>query len=71
MSVKKAAPKQAALSDNDDEVHFIKSNKRQATTALASYSKKKFKALGSTPKVRHRRVTQPLSYLISTLRCSL
>ncbi|KAF2557911.1 hypothetical protein F2Q68_00016395 [Brassica cretica] len=63
MSVKKAAPKRAALSDNDDEVHFIKSNKRQATTALASYSKKKFKALGSTPKVSPSSSSDPTTVL--------
>ncbi|KAF3606669.1 hypothetical protein DY000_02048809 [Brassica cretica] len=63
MSAKKAAPKRAALSDNDDEVHFIKSNKRQATTALASYSKKKFKALGSTPKVSPSSSSDPTTVL--------
>ncbi|KAF2577459.1 hypothetical protein F2Q70_00025792 [Brassica cretica] len=50
MLAKKAAPKRAALSENDDEVQFIKSNKRQAMTALASSSTKKSKASGSTPK---------------------
>ena len=51
MSAKKAAPKKAALSDNEDEVQFIRSNKCQAATALASSLKKKSKALGSTPRV--------------------
>ena len=51
MSATKAAPKKAALSENDDEVQFIKNNKRQAATALASSSKKKSRASGSTPKV--------------------
>ncbi|KAF3547438.1 hypothetical protein DY000_02007577 [Brassica cretica] len=51
MSAKKAAPKKTALSENDDEVQFIRSNKRQAATALASSLKKKSKASGSTPRV--------------------
>ncbi|KAH0879854.1 hypothetical protein HID58_067248 [Brassica napus] len=51
MSAKKAAPKKAALSENDDEVQFIKNNKRQAATALASSSTNKSRASGSTPKV--------------------
>ncbi|KAH0858974.1 hypothetical protein HID58_087235, partial [Brassica napus] len=51
MSTKKAAPKKAAPSENDDEVQFIKSNKRQAATSLASSSKKKSRASGSTPRV--------------------
>ncbi|KAF3607606.1 hypothetical protein DY000_02046319 [Brassica cretica] len=44
MSVKKPASKKAALTKNDDEVRFIKSNKRQAATALASSTKKKSRA---------------------------
>ncbi|KAF3513909.1 hypothetical protein F2Q69_00006851 [Brassica cretica] len=51
MSAKKAAPKKTALSENDDEVQFIRSNKRQAATALASSLKNKSKASGSTPRV--------------------
>ncbi|KAF3528271.1 hypothetical protein DY000_02040278 [Brassica cretica] len=51
MSVKKAAPKKATPSENDDEVQFIKSNKRQAATALASSSKRKSRASGSTLRV--------------------
>ncbi|KAH0862591.1 hypothetical protein HID58_079802 [Brassica napus] len=52
MSGKRAAPKRAAPSKNDDEVQFIRSSKCQATTAPApSSSKKKSKASGSTPKV--------------------
>ena len=51
MSAMKAAPKRAALSGNDDEVQFTRSNKRQAATALASSLKKKSKAPGSTPRV--------------------
>ncbi|KAH0893185.1 hypothetical protein HID58_055614, partial [Brassica napus] len=51
MSAKKTAPKKAVLSENDDEVQFIRRNKRQAGTALASSLKKKSKASGSTPRV--------------------
>ncbi|KAF3568972.1 hypothetical protein DY000_02014367 [Brassica cretica] len=50
MSAKKAAPKKAAPGENDDEVLFIKSNKRQTATALAFSSKKKSRASGSTPR---------------------
>ncbi|KAF2602276.1 hypothetical protein F2Q70_00025789 [Brassica cretica] len=45
MSAKKAAPKRAAPSESDDEVQFMKSNKRQATAALASSSMKKSRAI--------------------------
>ncbi|KAF3602744.1 hypothetical protein F2Q69_00036259 [Brassica cretica] len=58
MSAMKAAPKRAALSGNDDEVQFTRSNKRQAATALASSLKKKSKAPGSTPR---RGILQPPS----------
>ena len=51
MSAKKAVPKKPTPSEHDDEVQFIKSNKRQAATALASSSKNKSKVSGSTPKV--------------------
>ncbi|KAF2583135.1 hypothetical protein F2Q68_00004584 [Brassica cretica] len=63
MSAKKAAPKRAALSENDDEVQFIKSYKCQATTALASSSKKKPKASGSTPKVSPSSSSDPATVL--------
>ncbi|KAF3542757.1 hypothetical protein DY000_02007261 [Brassica cretica] len=63
MSAKKAAPKQAALSESDDEVQFIKSNKRQATTALASSSKKKSMASKSSPKVSPLSSSDPTTVL--------
>ncbi|KAF2551114.1 hypothetical protein F2Q68_00034489 [Brassica cretica] len=50
MSAKKAAPKQA-ISTEDDEVQFIGSNKRRAGAAAAPSSyKKKSKVSGSSPK---------------------
>ncbi|KAF3560080.1 hypothetical protein F2Q69_00013503 [Brassica cretica] len=63
MSAKKAAPKKPTLSENDDEVQFIKRNKRQATTALASSSKKKSRASGSTPKVSPSSSSDPATVL--------
>ena len=63
MSAKKAAPKRATLSENDDEVQFIESNKRQATTALASSSTKKPKASGSTHKVSPSSLSDPATVL--------
>ncbi|KAL0667968.1 hypothetical protein Bca4012_030672 [Brassica carinata] len=63
MSAKKAAPKKATLSENDDEVQFIKSNKRQAATALASSYKKKSRASGSTPKVSPSSSSDPATVL--------
>ena len=63
MSAKKAAPKRAAPSESDDEVQFMKSNKRQATAALASSSKKKHKASGSTPKVSPSSSSDPATVL--------
>ncbi|KAF3573553.1 hypothetical protein F2Q69_00058668 [Brassica cretica] len=51
MSVKKAAPKKATPCENDDEVQFIKNNKRQAATSLASSSKRNSRASGSTLRV--------------------
>ncbi|KAF3580228.1 hypothetical protein DY000_02030664 [Brassica cretica] len=63
MSAKKAAPKKAAPSENDDEVPFIKSNKHQAATALASSSKKKSRASGSTPKVSPSSSSDPATVL--------
>ena len=50
MSAKKAAPKRA-ISTEDDEVQFIGGNKRRAGAAAApSSSKKKSKVSGSSPK---------------------
>ena len=46
-----------------DEVQFIKRNKRQATTALASSSKKKSRASGSTPKVSPSSSSDPATIL--------
>ncbi|KAF3557919.1 hypothetical protein F2Q69_00013496 [Brassica cretica] len=46
-----------------DEVQFIKRNKRQATTALASSSKKKSRASGSTPKVSPSSSSDPATVL--------
>ena len=43
MSAKKAAPKRAAPNETEDEVQFIRSNKRRAT-APASSSKNKLQA---------------------------
>ena len=63
MSTKKAAPKKAAPSENDDEVQFIKSNKRQAATSLASSSKKKSRASGSTPRVSPTSSNDPATVL--------
>ncbi|KAF2570058.1 hypothetical protein F2Q70_00003588 [Brassica cretica] len=63
MSAKKAAPKKAAPSENDDEVQFIKSNKRQAATSLASSSKKKSRASGSTPRVSPTSSNDPATVL--------
>ena len=63
MSAKKAAPKKAALSEKDDEVQFIKSNKRQAATALASSSKKRSRASGSTPRVSPSSSNDPATVL--------
>ncbi|KAF3573550.1 hypothetical protein F2Q69_00058661 [Brassica cretica] len=63
MSAKKAAPKKAAPSENDDEVQFIKSNKRQAATALASSSKKRSRASGSTPRVSPSSSNDPATVL--------
>ncbi|KAF3573552.1 hypothetical protein F2Q69_00058664 [Brassica cretica] len=63
MSAKKAAPKKAAPSENDDEVQFIKSNKRQATTALASSSKKRSRASGSTLRVSPSSSNNPATVL--------
>ena len=63
MSAKKAAPKKAALSDNEDEVQFIRSNKCQAATALASSLKKKSKASGSTPRVSPSSSSNPATIL--------
>ena len=71
MSAKKTAPKKAVLSENDDEVQFIRSNKRQAGTALASSLKKKSKSSGSTPRVSPSSSSDPaMVWLISTLRFS-
>ncbi|KAF3557673.1 hypothetical protein F2Q69_00012700 [Brassica cretica] len=50
MSAMKAAPKRAAPSETKEEVQFIRSSKRHATTQ-ASSSNKKSKASGSTSKV--------------------
>ena len=63
MSAKKAAPKKAALSENDDEVQFIKSNKRQAATALASSSKNRSRSSGSTPRVSPSSSSDPVTVL--------
>ncbi|KAH0902950.1 hypothetical protein HID58_042453 [Brassica napus] len=63
MSAKKSAPKKAAFSENDDEVQFIKSNKRQPATALASSSKKKSRASRSTPKVSPSSSSDPATVL--------
>ncbi|KAH0879421.1 hypothetical protein HID58_066815, partial [Brassica napus] len=63
VSAKKAAPKRAAPSKNDDEVQFIKSNKRQAVTAPASSSKKRSKASGSTLKVSPSSSSDPATVL--------
>ena len=63
MSAKKAAPKRAAPSESDDEVQFTKSNKRQATAALASSSMKKSRALESTPKVSPLSSSDPATVL--------
>ncbi|KAG2266310.1 hypothetical protein Bca52824_073389, partial [Brassica carinata] len=63
MSAKNVAPKKAALSENDDEVQFIRSNKRQAATALDSYMKKKSKASGSTPRVSPSSSSDPATVL--------
>ncbi|KAH0910827.1 hypothetical protein HID58_034148 [Brassica napus] len=61
--VPKAAPKKAAPSENDDEVQFIRSNKRQAATALASSYKKKSRSLGSTPRVFPTSSNDPATFL--------
>ncbi|WZZ50818.1 hypothetical protein YC2023_050925 [Brassica napus] len=63
MSAKKAAPKRAAPSESDDEVQFMKSNKRQATAALASSSMKKSRASESTPKVSPLSSSDPATVL--------
>ncbi|KAF3546319.1 hypothetical protein DY000_02006762 [Brassica cretica] len=63
MSAKKTAPKKAVLSENDDEVQFIKSNKRQAATALTSSLKKKSKASGSAPRVSPSSSSDPATVL--------
>ncbi|KAF2613920.1 hypothetical protein F2Q70_00011774 [Brassica cretica] len=63
MSAKKTAPKRAAPSENDDEVQFIKSNKRQGMTASASSSKRRCKASGSTPKVSPSSSSDPATVL--------
>ena len=63
MSAKKAAPKKAAPGENDVEVLFIKSNKRQAATALAFSSKKKSRASGSTPRVSSSSSSDPATVL--------
>ncbi|KAH0858916.1 LOW QUALITY PROTEIN: hypothetical protein HID58_087177 [Brassica napus] len=63
MSAKKTAPKRAAPSENDDEVQFIKSNKRQGMTASASSSKRRCKASGSTPKVSPSTSSDPATVL--------
>ena len=65
MSAKKAGPKKATPSENDDEVQFIKSNKRQAATALASSSKKKSRASGSTPRVSPTSSNDPATVLVN------
>ncbi|KAF3529532.1 hypothetical protein DY000_02039779 [Brassica cretica] len=63
MSSKKAAPKKTAPSENDDEVQFIKSNKSQDATTLASSTKKKSRALGSTPRVSPSSSSDPATVL--------
>ncbi|KAH0858936.1 hypothetical protein HID58_087197 [Brassica napus] len=63
MSVKKAAPKRAAQSENEDEVQFLRSSKRQAMTLPASSSKKKSKASGSNPKVSPSSSSNPATVL--------
>ena len=63
MSAKKTAPKKAVLSENDDEVQFIKGNKRQAALALTSSLKKKSKASGSTPRVSLSSSSDPATVL--------
>ncbi|KAL0749531.1 hypothetical protein Bca101_031534 [Brassica carinata] len=60
MSVKKAAPKKATPSENDDEGH---SNKRQAASALASSSKKMYRASGSTSRVSPSSSSDPATVL--------
>ncbi|WZZ34602.1 hypothetical protein YC2023_018003 [Brassica napus] len=63
LSAKKAAPKRAAPSEIDDEVQFIKSNKRQAMTAPASSFERRSKASGSTPKVSLSSSSDPATVL--------
>ncbi|KAH0879424.1 hypothetical protein HID58_066818 [Brassica napus] len=60
---KRHPAKRASPSKNDDEVQFIKSNKRQAVTALASSSKKRSKASGSTLKVSPSSSSDPATIL--------
>ncbi|KAH0854413.1 LOW QUALITY PROTEIN: hypothetical protein HID58_073726, partial [Brassica napus] len=67
MLAKKAAPKRAAPSETEDEVQFIRSSKCQATTALASSSKKKSKASESTPKVSPSSSSDPAKVFPLTL----
>ncbi|KAF3582147.1 hypothetical protein DY000_02030817 [Brassica cretica] len=62
MSAMKAAPKRAAPSETEDEVEFIMSSKRHATTQ-ASSSKKKSKAPGSTSKVSPSSSSNPTTVL--------
>ncbi|WZZ50775.1 hypothetical protein YC2023_050882 [Brassica napus] len=62
MSAMKAAPKRAAPSETEDEVQFIRSSKRHATTQ-ASSSKKKSKASGSTSKVSPSSSSSPTTVL--------
>ncbi|KAH0858861.1 hypothetical protein HID58_087122 [Brassica napus] len=64
MSAKRAAPKRAAPAENDDEVQFIRSNKRQAATVPApSSSMKKSKASGSTQKASPSSSNDPATVL--------
>lgn len=63
MSAKKVATKRDAPSENDDDVQFIKSNKRQAVTAPASSSKRRSKASRSTPKVSPSSASDPATVL--------
>ncbi|KAF2564588.1 hypothetical protein F2Q70_00014833 [Brassica cretica] len=57
------ASKKAALSEKDDEVQFIKSNKHQTVTTLASSTKKKSRASGSTLKVSSSSSSDPATVL--------
>ena len=63
MSAKKVATKRDAPGENDDDVQFVKSNKRQAVTAPASSSKRRSKASGFTPTVSPSSASDPATVL--------